>query len=84
MLEDYKAYINRDLKPKKIPMQPGVVLTKDDAPESQDEKKQKIDRSFVAKIQLVANWVRYDAGTSSSLMAHRSKFRKKKVRGSGP
>jgi hypothetical protein len=26
MLEDYKAYTKRDLKPKKIPMQPGVVL----------------------------------------------------------
>jgi hypothetical protein len=39
MLEDYKVYINGDLKPKKMPMQPGVVLTKDNAPESQDEKK---------------------------------------------
>ncbi len=59
MLE-YKANIKRDLKPKKIPMQPGVVLTKDDAPETPDPKEQKIYRSFVAKIQFVANWVRYD------------------------
>jgi hypothetical protein len=33
MLEEYKAYIKRDLKPKKIPMQPGGVLTKDDTSE---------------------------------------------------
>jgi hypothetical protein len=38
MLEEYKAYIKRDLKPKKIPMQPGVVLTKDDAPENPRSK----------------------------------------------
>ncbi len=38
MLEEYKAYIKRDLKPKKIPMQPGVVLTKDDAPNNPDPK----------------------------------------------
>ncbi len=55
MLEEYKAYIKRDLKPKKVPMQPGVVLTKDDAQETPDPKEQKIYRSFVAKIQFVAN-----------------------------
>ncbi len=58
-LEEYKAYIKRDLKPKKIPMQPGVVLTKDDAPETPDPKEQKKNRSFVAKIQFLVNWVRY-------------------------
>jgi hypothetical protein len=42
MLEENKAYIKRDLKPKKIPMQPGVVLTEDDAPETPDPKEQKI------------------------------------------
>jgi hypothetical protein len=38
-------------------MQPGVVLTKDDAPEIPDPKEQKIYRSFVARIQFVANWL---------------------------
>jgi hypothetical protein len=38
MLEEYYAYIKRDLTPKKIPMQPGVVLTKDDAPGIPDPK----------------------------------------------
>jgi hypothetical protein len=69
MLEEYKAYIKRDLKPKKIPLQPGVALTKDDAPETSDSKEQKIYRSFVAEIQFVANWVRYDVSFAASQLA---------------
>jgi hypothetical protein len=69
MLEEYKAYIKRDLKPKKIPMQPGVVLTKDDVPETPDPKEQKIYRSFVAKLQFVANWIRYDVSFAASQLA---------------
>jgi hypothetical protein len=69
MLEEYKAYIKRDLKPKKIPMQPGVVLTKDDMPETPDPKEQKIYRSFVAKLQFVANWIRYDVSFAASQLA---------------
>ncbi len=66
MLEEYNAYIKLDLKPKKIPMQPGVVLTKDDAPETPDPK---IYPSFVAKIQFVANWVRYDDSFAATQLA---------------
>jgi hypothetical protein len=69
MLEEYKAYIKRDLKPKKIPMQHGAVLTKDDAPETPDPKEQNKYRSFVAKIQFVANWVRYDISFAASQLA---------------
>jgi hypothetical protein len=47
-------------------MQPGVVLTKDYAHETPDLKEQKIYRSFVAKIQFVANWARYDASFAAS------------------
>jgi hypothetical protein len=54
MLEDYKTYIKRDLKPKKTPMQPWVVLTKDHAPETPDPKEQKIYQSFVAKDTICA------------------------------
>ncbi len=50
MLVEYKAYIKRDLKPKKIPMQPGVVLTKDYTPDTPDPKDQKLYLSFVAKL----------------------------------
>jgi hypothetical protein len=41
LLEDYKAYIKRNLEPEKVPLQPGVVLTKDNAPETQIQKNRK-------------------------------------------
>ncbi len=69
MLEDYKSYVKRDLKPKKIPMQPVVVLTKDNAPETPDPKVQKIYQSSVAKLKFVANWVRYDVSFAASQLA---------------
>jgi hypothetical protein len=31
--DDYKAVIKNDLKPKQVPMQPGVIMTNDDCPE---------------------------------------------------
>ncbi len=52
MLEEYKAYIKRDLKPKKIPMQPGVVLTKDGAPETQIQKNRKYIDHLLQKYNL--------------------------------
>jgi hypothetical protein len=52
MLEEYKAYIKRDLKPKKIPMQPGVVLTKDDSPEPQIQKNRKYIEHMLQKYNL--------------------------------
>jgi hypothetical protein len=42
------------------------LLTKDDAPETPDAKEQKVYRSFVAKIQFVANWVRNDVSFAAS------------------
>jgi hypothetical protein len=41
-------------------MQPGVMLTKEDAPAIPDPERQSICRSFVAKLQFAATWVRYD------------------------
>ncbi len=55
MLEDYKAYIKRDLKPKKIPMQLGVVSSKDNALETPNPKVEKVYQSSGAKIHFVAN-----------------------------
>jgi hypothetical protein len=42
MLKYNKAYINRDSKPKKKNIQPGLVLTKNDAPETPVPKEQKV------------------------------------------
>jgi hypothetical protein len=67
ILEDYKAYIKRDLKPKKIPMQPGV--NKGLCARNPRSKEQKIYRSFVAKIQFSADWVRYDVSFAASQLA---------------
>ncbi len=50
-------------------MQPGVVLTKDDAPVTPDPKEQKTYRSFVGKIQFVVNSVRYDVSFAASQLA---------------
>jgi hypothetical protein len=36
MLIENQAYINKDINPKKVPMQPGVLLTNDDSPETPD------------------------------------------------
>ena len=38
MLDEYKAFIKRDLKPKQVPMQPGVILTNDNCPETPDPR----------------------------------------------
>ncbi len=50
-------------------MQPGVVFNKDYAPETPDPKEQKVYRSFVAKTQFVANWIRYDIFFAASQLA---------------
>jgi hypothetical protein len=52
MLEEYEAYIKRDLKPNKIPMQAGVVLTKDDAPETPDPQEQNFFEHLLQKYHL--------------------------------
>ena len=42
VLDEYKNNIQQALKPKKIPMQLGVVLTTDDCPETLDQLEQKL------------------------------------------
>ena len=54
MLDEYKNYIQRALKTKKIPIQPGVILTKDNCPEPLDPKEQKFYCSLATKVQFVA------------------------------
>ena len=69
MLDEYKAFIKRDIKPKQVPMQPGVILTNDDCPETPDPREQKMYRSFLAKAQFVAHWIRYDIAFATSQLA---------------
>ena len=56
-LSEYKAAVTKFLKPKQVPMQPGIMLELEDCPESPDPVRQKIFRSFTAKLQFAATWV---------------------------
>jgi hypothetical protein len=54
MLTKYKDYIKKSLRPKRVPIAPGVILRPEDCPEVLDPTKQKYYRSFMAK------WIRFD------------------------
>ena len=60
MLAEYKDYIKKSLRPKRDPISPGVILRPEDCPEVPDPLKQKYYRSFVAKLQFAASWIRFD------------------------
>ncbi len=69
VLAEYKAYIKKTLRPKKVPISPGVILKPDNVPELPDQRKQKYYRSFVAKLQFAATWVRIDIAFTVSQLA---------------
>jgi hypothetical protein len=50
VLTEYKAYIKKALRPKRVPMSPGIVLNNEDCPVTPDPRKQKYYRSFIAKL----------------------------------
>ena len=60
MLAEYKDYIKKSLRPKRVPISPGVILRPEDCPEVPDPLLQKYYRSFVAKLQFAASWIRFD------------------------
>ncbi len=60
MLNEYKTYIMKSLRPKRVPFSPGVILRPEDSPTLPDPSKQKFYRSFVAKLQFTASWIRFD------------------------
>jgi hypothetical protein len=59
-LDEYKAFQTKSLRLKLVPIQPGLVLDKDDCPILPDLRKRKFYRSFVAKLQFAATWIRFD------------------------
>jgi len=69
VLKDYKEYIKKSLRPKRVPMSPGLVLDNEDCPDLPDPRKQKYYRSFVAKLQFAASWIRFDIAFSVSSLA---------------
>ena len=57
------------MRPKKVPISPGVAFKAEDVPELPDPLKQKYYRSFVATLQFAATWVRFDISFSVSQLA---------------
>ncbi len=69
ILDEYTPTIKKLLKPKQVPMQPGVVLEHDDCPETPDPREQKIYRSFSARLHFAGAWVRRDISYPASQLA---------------
>ncbi len=57
-LNENKMAVLKFLKPKKVPMQLGVMLEQEDCPKTPDPVKQKVYRSFVAELQFAASCIR--------------------------
>ncbi len=53
-LAEYKAAATKFLQLKQVPIQQGIMLELEDCPESPDPVKQKLNPSFVAKLQFAA------------------------------
>jgi hypothetical protein len=69
VLNEYKEYIKKSLRPKRVPMSPGLVLNNEDCPVVPDPRKQKYYRSFIAKLQFAASWIRFDISFTVSTLA---------------
>jgi hypothetical protein len=64
----YRKFVKPNF-PKTVPMAPGLVLDDSDCPELPDPIKQKHYRSFVAKVQFAAYWVRFDISYAAAQLA---------------
>ncbi len=69
VVTEYKAYIKKALRPKKVPMPPGLKLTNEDCPITPDPWKQMYYRLFISKLQFVASWIRFDTSFAVSTLA---------------
>ncbi len=69
MLNEYRTYIKKLLRPKRVPFSPEVILRPEDSPTLPDPSKQKFYRSFVAKLQFAASWIRFDISFAVSQLA---------------
>ncbi len=68
VLAEYKVY-KKMLRPKKVQISPGFILKLEDVPELLDQLMQNYYRSFVAKLQFAATWVRIDIALTVSQLA---------------
>jgi hypothetical protein len=68
-LDEYKEFSTKSLRPKQVPIQPGLILEKTDCPIVPDPRKQKFYRSFIAKLQFAATWIRFDISFAVAQLA---------------
>jgi hypothetical protein len=69
VIAEYSDYIKKMLLSKKVPISPGAAFRAEDIPELPDPTKQKYYRSFVAKLQFAATWIRFDISFAVSQLA---------------
>ncbi len=69
VIDEYSAFSQKPVRPKQVPSQPGLLLTRDDCPIVADLIKQRFYRSMVAKLQFAATWIRFDISFSVSQLA---------------
>ena len=69
LIEEFGIMHRKFVKPKTVPMSPGLVLDNNDCPELPNPIKQKHYRSFVAKVQFAAYWVRFDISYAAAQLA---------------
>ena len=69
LIGEYRLIHAKFIKPKAVPMSPGLLLDNSDCPELPDPVKQKKYRSMIAKVQFAAYWIRFDISYTTSQLA---------------
>ncbi len=69
VLDEYKEFIKKSLRPKRVPMSPGLVLNDEGCPAIPDPRRQKFYRFFfLAKLQFAASWMLYHRWRVSAIL----------------
>jgi hypothetical protein len=66
LIEEFQRIQTKFIKPKTVPMSPGLLLANSDCPEMPDPVKQKQYRSMIAKVQFAAYWIRFEISYTAS------------------
>ena len=69
LIEEYRLIRKKFIKPRTVPMSPGLVLDNSDCPELPDPVKQKLFLSMLAKVQFAAYWIRFDISYPTAQLA---------------
>ncbi len=69
VVAEHAKSIQKALRPKKVPISPGVAFKAEDVPELPDPLKQKYYCWFVAKLQFAATWILFDISFAVSQLA---------------